>query len=261
MNQWSIRRKRIILSIVLIFLIVVVGLPLYFFLHQKPTCFDQRRNGDESGVDCGGSCSLICPAESLPVISKGDPRLIRVSDKTFVTLINLENPNVYGMINRAEYTIKYFNASSSVPIKTILGKTFVPKSSTFAIFEGPYVFEDAIPTRATFAWSEDTLVWQKDERVTPDLAIENITLSGATTSARLDARLLNKSLSAVSNIELVAVVSDPSGNVVTAGKTFVDSIDPGAFTPLVFVWNSGFVNPTNVAEIFLRILPDRSFIK
>jgi len=27
------------------------------------SCFDGSKNGDETGVDCGGSCSLVCPAE------------------------------------------------------------------------------------------------------------------------------------------------------------------------------------------------------
>jgi len=28
------------------------------------SCFDQNKNGDESGVDCGGSCSLACPVDN-----------------------------------------------------------------------------------------------------------------------------------------------------------------------------------------------------
>jgi hypothetical protein len=29
----------------------------------SPTCFDVTKNGDEEGVDCGGSCELPCGGE------------------------------------------------------------------------------------------------------------------------------------------------------------------------------------------------------
>ncbi|PFH32323.1 sushi domain (scr repeat) domain-containing protein [Besnoitia besnoiti] len=33
-----------------------------FFSCPQPTCFDGERNGDETGVDCGGSCAQRCPS-------------------------------------------------------------------------------------------------------------------------------------------------------------------------------------------------------
>ncbi|EDP70587.1 Glucose/sorbosone dehydrogenase [Flavobacteriales bacterium ALC-1] len=43
------------------------------FLHiietePTPTCFDGIQNGDETGVDCGGSCANACPCEGIDLV-------------------------------------------------------------------------------------------------------------------------------------------------------------------------------------------------
>ena len=89
MNQWSRTRKRIVLVIVLFALSVLIGVPVFFLFYEKPTCFDKERNGDEAGVDCGGSCQLLCAAESLPLLLKGDPRIISVAPELFEVVASI----------------------------------------------------------------------------------------------------------------------------------------------------------------------------
>ncbi len=241
MNQWSIERKRIIFSIVAIALITLVGTPLFFWLYNKPTCFDTKQNGDETGIDCGGSCRLLCTAESLPLILNGDPRVLKISDKTFEVVVSVNNTNTFGEIYRAMYTFKVYGAQNIAPLKVIEGETFVPKGMTFAIFEGPFVLgEGIVPTRVTFEWKEESLVWQKNVSPAPELKVEGLNLSREITSPRLDANITNLSLESVSNIDLIAVVSDESGNIYAASKTFIETLPAGKTVPLVFTWPEPF---------------------
>src|SRR3989338_2125266 len=115
MNQWSRRRKRIILALIFFILIVLIGLPIFFLFYRAPTCFDGKQNGDEIGVDCGGSCRLLCTAQSLPLILKGDPRVLEVAENTFEIVALIENPNANGEIYRARYIFKLYDALSSIP--------------------------------------------------------------------------------------------------------------------------------------------------
>src|SRR3989338_6097159 len=131
MNQWSRRRKTFIFSIILLFVIVVIGLPAFLFFYRTPTCFDSKQNGDETGVDCGGSCQKLCTAESLPLILKGDPRVLELADNTFEVAALIENPNINGEIYRAAYTLKLYDALSTIPIKVIEGETHIPKGVAF----------------------------------------------------------------------------------------------------------------------------------
>jgi hypothetical protein len=261
MNQWSINRKRFILFLVVVILAVLIGAPIFFFFHKAPTCFDKIQNGDETGVDCGGSCQLICTTDTLPLLMKGDPRVLRVATSTYEVVAYIQNPNVSAEILHAPFTITLYGANSPVPLKTISGETYVPKNSSFGIFEGPFNFPGDVPVRATFAWADSSLVWQKDLTVVPDLKITDGVLSNTDSGPRLEATLTNSSLVSVSNIELVTFISDENGNMVGASKTFVDGLDPGQSTPLVFTWPGPFQGPPATFQIIPRILPDKSYLQ
>ena len=261
MNNWSLRRKRIIFLATLLCLVILVGVPLFFFMHRAPTCTDTIMNGDESGVDCGGSCQLLCRNQSLPMLSKGDPRLIEVATSTFETVIVVQNPNISASVDRAGFTFKLFSATSSVPLKVIEGITFIPRSSTFALFEGPYVFEGARPIRSTFEWKQETLIWKRDQSMVPNLSVKNGILSNASTEPRLDGSVKNNSLENILNIELVALITDPNSNIIGASKTFVENLPPGVENNLIFTWPRPFVGTTTSVEILPRVLPDISYIR
>jgi hypothetical protein len=45
----------------------LVGTLIYFgFFYTPANCFDGFLNNNELGVDCGGSCTLICPFTVIP---------------------------------------------------------------------------------------------------------------------------------------------------------------------------------------------------
>lgn len=262
MNYWSRTRKRIILSIVLFVVILLVGVPLYLILHTTPSCGDGVMNGDETGVDCGGSCQRLCNAESLPLVMNGDPRVLQIATSTFEVVSVFENPNPQAEIYRAQYALKIYAASSTLPIKTIEGHTFVPKRATFAIFEGPFNLEaGVIPTRASLEWQKDILVWRKNTETQPELDITNKTLSSENLSPRLEALVSNFSLESVSHVDLIALISDGDGNIFAASKTYIDTLAPGASEPVVFSWPRAFLTKAVDITILIRLFPDSTFIR
>jgi len=260
MNYWSAERKRIIFLMVLLVLVILIGVPLYFFLHKTPTCTDNLQNGDETGVDCGGSCQLICSAESLPMITKGDVRVLKVATSTYESVIVVQNPNLKASVERAIYVVSFYEASSSVPLRKIQAETYIPRASTFGLFLGPYDFKDSVPVRASFEWKDESLVWKKDTSTLPPLTVFDTVLTSAETAPRIDTSLKNESLVNVSNIELVALVSYSNGNTIAASKTFVDTLRGGEVVPLVFTWPNSFSATSSAVEILPRVLPDKSYL-
>ena len=262
MNDWARSRKRIILAIVLLAVAILVGVPFFLLFYQVPTCSDGVMNGDESGVDCGGSCARLCNAESLPIISKGDPRVLTIAPNTFEVVSLVENPNQSAEIRQAKYTFKIYDAAGVIPVKVVEGSTFVPRGASFAIFEGPFTLEAGVtPARATLEWEVDALSWEKSDAAEPSVELAGIALSEASTTPRLSAVVENLSLGQVSNLDFVALISDSEGNLFAASKTFVDNIAPGESAPIVFIWPRPFVKEATQIEIVKRIFPDRSFIK
>ncbi len=260
MNEWSQHRKRIILSIILGSLVVLIGAPLFYFFYKPASCNDGKQNGEEKGIDCGGGCKLMCQVDYLPIILKGDPQVIRISTTTSAIVVHAENPNVNGEILRAGYTIKVYEASSTIPIKIIEGASFVPKSSIFAVFAGPLSFGESIPHRATFEWKKNTLIWNINDLPIPDLNIQNKILFTQDNQPRLTAEIKNESLDPVTNIELTALIFDATGNIVGVSKTLVDFVDKGGVESVIFTWPTRFEKDPASEEILIKILPDKSYI-
>ena len=259
MNEWSVHRKRIVMGLVLLCLIILVGIPVLLYFHQAPLCIDGKQNGDETGVDCGGSCSLICPASALPLIAKGDPQVIPVSTSTYDVIAYIQNPNIDGKAVDAPYTLSVFDASSATPLKVINLKTFIPQNSSFAIFQGPFDFGSSTPSIATLEWG--SISWTKDKTAIPELTVKNVLLSQTDKSPRLTATVFNNTLKTISNIEFVALIYDESGNIVHASRTVVDALDPSSSAPLVYTWPKAFTGTTTTIEIVPRIFPTAASIR
>ncbi|MBX4200484.1 hypothetical protein KW790_03470 [Candidatus Parcubacteria bacterium] len=259
MNSWASRRKFYISLVVTFFLTAFLGFPVYFFLHRTPTCLDNKQNGLETGIDCGGSCQKVCKSEALPILMKGDPRVFKLSNTTYAVALEVENPNTNSEIFRAGYTLRIYEKDNPTPLKIIEDSTFVPANSQFAIYFGPLSFSSSTPSRATFEWMENEFNWQKTDNTQMPLTVQDKNLNASSTT-KLSASLYNPSSKTFSNIELVALISDTDGNISTASKTFVDSISPNSEVPVVFTWPSELGSTTQV-EILPRVLPDISFIK
>lgn len=262
MNPWSRRRKRVILFLIFFILVFLIGAPVFFLFYRVPTCFDLKQNGSETGIDCGGSCQLLCTAESLPLILKGDPRVLKVRENTFEIVALVENPNISGEIYRAGYTFKLYDTLGGIPLKVVEGETYVPKSATFAIFEGPFTLEKGVvPTRTTLEWKTENLVWRKNTLPVPELIVKDLNLSRENTKPRLDASVENASLEDIYNIDLIAAISNETDNVFAASKTFIDVLPAGGRVPVVFSWLEPFDERALNIDVMIRIFPDKSFIR
>lgn len=255
-------RKRLIFLSLVLFFAVVVGLPAYFFFYQAPSCSDGRQNGDETGVDCGGSCRMLCPADALPLSSRSDPRILSIAPGVYEVVSLVENLNPLAEVYRAKYTVRVFDQASAIPLRTFEGEAHIPRGSRVAIFEGPFTLDTgAVPTRATLEWDSESLTWQKSEGTLADVRVVSSVISREELAPRLDISLENFSLERASNIDLTALLYDENGNIFAASKTFVDNISPTGRAPAVFAWPRPFARNILNTEVIIRFLPDRSFVR
>ncbi|MBX4199268.1 hypothetical protein KW800_03315 [Candidatus Parcubacteria bacterium] len=262
MNPWSARRRALIFVLTFFVLIAAVGYPVYYFYFRSvPDCMNGKQDGDETGVDCGGGCQLICKPEVLPLITQGDARLLKIATSTYEAVVLVQNPNISGTVVRAPYTFTvYSGTSNTAPLKVIRGETYIARNSTFALFAGPFTLNDSGSVRVAFDWG--ALKWEKNKDVLPIVSVSNLNLITASTSApRLEASLTNKSLVDTGDIEVIALLSDASGNIVGAGKTFIDSLQASVTAPVVFSWPSPFASEPTTIRVIPHILPDKSYIK
>ncbi len=89
--DWSSSHKiKIIASISAIAFVIVAIFVYVKFIKHEPTCFDQKQNQDERGIDCGGICSIMCLADTKPLIPLWT-RPIKITGDVFSVVSYIEN--------------------------------------------------------------------------------------------------------------------------------------------------------------------------
>lgn len=245
MSSWSAKRKLVYAIMFFSFVIIVVGIPTFFLWYQKPTCFDGKKNGDEIGTDCGGSCRLLCSFEAIePDVLWS--RSFKVANGIYSSTAYVQNHNFNSEAVNTPYIFKIYDKTNSL-IATRTGNAYIPKNKIFAIFEPTINVGDKVPYRTTFEFTAEP-VWVKDDSPTPDLLVREKSLSREDALPRIDASIQNNSLIPFSDIEVVALVYDGKDNAIGASRTYIDSLAKDQSVDVVFTWPAPFDVQTSVCK-------------
>ena len=57
---WSGRRQLKIVGLLFLVSAIIAFSIIWPKINKPPTCFDGKKNGVETGIDCGGGCKLQC---------------------------------------------------------------------------------------------------------------------------------------------------------------------------------------------------------
>ncbi|MFA5764138.1 MAG: hypothetical protein WCX27_01475 [Candidatus Paceibacterota bacterium] len=252
--SWSQRRKATytlsFLSLVAITLIVV----FFSFFNKKATCFDGVKNQDELGVDCGGSCTILCRAEYT------NPKVLwerwaKISSSgTYNMLAYVQNPNIGAAVMNAPYTFKIYDRNN-VLLLTKSGMTYIPASTNFAVFEDGISIGDKVPARIVFQFA-DNLVWQKTESKELSITAISKTLVNEDSQPKIFVTLKNNTLLPVRNIESIAIAYDENDNALGFSKTKTDLIEKEGTAEIVFTWPERFEKKVLKIEIVSKVLPE-----
>lgn len=229
------------------------------FWYQTPNCFDGIKNGDETGIDCGGSCARVCGGDTVQPIMRWDPRLFEISPGLWSVLVYVENPNINIDAVHVPYIFTIHDADNRI-LEEKRGVTILPKNQTVGIFEGPIpIPEEYNPRRAFFELGE-RITWRRNEREKEKIVVSHSPLLREDTAPRVEAVVRNDEIYEIKNIELIIAVFDGSDNAVAASRTFVESIKSNESANVLFTWPKPFDLGSKVCEkpSDVMLLLDRS---
>ncbi|MBI2108887.1 MAG: hypothetical protein HYT93_01730 [Parcubacteria group bacterium] len=250
MASWASKRRLLYTALVVGFFVLVISYPLYSFLHEPPSCFDGKQNQDETGIDCGGSCSLLCAFEvSDPIVLWSQS--LNVALGVYDAVAYIENPNVSAGVRSASYSFKLYD-DHGVLIAERIGTTFINPKERFVVFEGGIETGRRIPSRTFFEFI--TLPqWVDSIGSVNPLSIQNQIFTDAEKRPRLKAELVNNSLDAVHDIAVTALIFDKHNNVIAVSKTEVDRLTPQSSKTISFIWPQPILDEAIRIEITPRI--------
>ncbi len=258
-SKWAKRRKLIyILSIVGV--LVVFGVYLFFKLfYTPPSCFDNKQNQKEVGIDCGGPCSNLCGSQ-VSNLTVDWVKVFKVNSDVYSVAASIENPNLSASTNKIQYVFNIYDSNGSV-IEKRPGSTFVKPRDKFIIFEPNIQIENgSVPTRAEVVFGKFP-VWKISQSKNSSLVIKNKKLTNVRTQPKLTATLLNKSVVDIPNIKISAVVYDKNNKPLAVSSTYVDIIRKNSQKNIFFTWPTPFLISQKIectAPVDAMLVFDRS---
>ncbi len=251
MLSWSQKRQFIISAGALIAAAAFFAVSLFLAWYRAPSCFDKKKNQDERGVDCGGSCALLCADEAIaPLVHF--VRVLPAGEDVWSTVAYVENKNPNAGALRVPYVFKLYDTDNLLAYER-RGEAFLPPHSAFPVVEGGLRVGERVPTRATFEFLEPPLFVAMGEP--PRLEIRNRTFREENGVSRLEAELYNPTVAALTAVEARALLYDSAGNVFAASETVLREIAPRAAVALRLTWQRAFSAPPARIEIFYQVPP------
>lgn len=244
--SWSYRRKALYYGVAgVIALIVVIALWRIFFVHT-PTCSDGVQNGGEFGVDCGGSCSLICTDQAkAPVVLWA--RSFATAPNTYTAAAYIQNLNTGAGARSAKYSFQLFDAQNILVVEK-LGTVDIPPTRTVPIVEAGIDVGNRTVARTLFSFTE-LPAWSTITAPLPVLHLTQQNLSAD--GSRLSATIVNDSAQDAPRTTVAVVLFDAAGVARAASKTVI-SLSRRSQQQLVFTWPGGV---QNIVRAEMTILP------
>jgi hypothetical protein len=246
---WA-HKRQIFYVTILVLLILFLGFLIIFpSLNKPPSCTDGKQNGDETGIDCGGSCPMACSSQ-VDSISVLWTRAFMVVPGRYNAVAYLTNHNKNAAIEKIDYRFRFADANN-VYLGKRDGSTFVPPGGNFAVFEPAIDIGNATPVYVTFEFT-DAPVWlqvPQDKIDQLKISVSNIQLSGETTNPNLSATIKNTSLFTIPDVGVVVILYDASGNAISASRTYLTELEPLESTDINFTWPEPFSSVVISKEI------------
>lgn len=250
---WARRRKLIISLIVFAAALPFIAFFAYPFITAAPTCRDGSQNGTETGIDCGGSCAYMCRAVVAPLSTEFTRALTLLPGVyTVVAYVTNSNPSAYA--KAVPYSLALYDEKNAF-ISEQKGTTYILPGRTTPIVETNIRTGDRVPTRAFLAIEEYPPMQDIKRFTLTTLTVSGSDMRDTDSLPRLEARITNSTLAAVSNVEVYAIVFDTAGNVRAASKSKIASIAGNQMASTVFTWPAPFRFIVGKIDIIPRTEP------
>jgi len=244
--SWGTERRNTIVFAV--FLLVAIPTVLYFiiFKYEAPTCSDGKQNGKESGIDCGGSCALICSGQGIDPYVRWQ-RYFQVAPGMYNAVAYVENQNADAGSGFFKYKFTLYDSESAI-IGERTGTARLRPKEIMPIVQNAVNTGQAIPVRLDFEILEK-ITWQREAPRQNIVMVSDEKIIAGETSTKITARLNNVSLGPILDIAAVVILYDINNNAIGVSSTFTEEILPNSSRDILFTWPRTFSGQISRFEV------------
>ena len=238
--HWAMRRQLAFFFSALALLGLIALGVWYFFVYAPPSCFDGIQNNSEAGVDCDGSCALLCRVPRTDAVWS---RVLRVAPGVYHGVAKIKNPESLAKVDGLSYSFSFFDAKN-ILVAVRKGELTLHPGETRTIFEQSVTAPERVPVRAFVEVTGG--VWNKAETPEPRVRIVR---QEPYTNQRLDAEIENLTADPVLNTTIYALLYNDRGIVIGVSKTLIDVLAPREQRPVTFTWIEPFTDSVERADV------------
>ncbi len=245
MRTWAFwRRVQYGAGFFALFFLVFGG--LYAFYGYAPSnCLDQKENGSEDGVDCGGRCARICKFNvDQPYVQWVES--FRATDGMYNAVAYVENRNVNVGSPGVGYTIRLYDREGLITER--IGTTQLPPNTLYPVFEGRIQTGDRTPTETTIEFDEDQ-VWVNAVLGGEQFGLVRRELTGADDKPVLAATFKNDSLDEALDVDVVATIFNKEGTALTSSRTKIPIFGGRSNRDITFTWQEPIAKTLRSCEV------------
>ena len=233
---WASKRQILYVTVLVLFFLIFGFLIISPRLNKTPSCTDNKQNGNETGVDCGGLCARAC-IEQVDQISVLWARAFKVIPGRYNAVAYLKNHNKNIAINKINYRFRFAD-KNNIYIGKREGSTYIPPSGSFAIFEPGIDIGNSVPVYTTFEFTQiPEWIQVSQEKINQlQVLVSDINLADETTMPRLSATIKNNSFFVIPEIDVIAILYDANHNAISASRTYLDQLVSEETAIVNFTW-------------------------
>ncbi len=218
---WRFRKRLFYISFIILIILIIFGPKLYKIIFY-PSCYNNRQDPNEEGIDCGGPC-IPCSVKELKdiIIQTPEPTILVYPDETMDLIGIIKNPNENYGLKYIEYKFILYGGNREKFEKE--GKTYIlPLESKYIIESGLQVpqFEIIKKEFKVFYKKED---WQKLETELPKITLLNYEIK----DKEFDAEIINENLIDYPSVGLIFIFKDEYEEILGTFKTIAYDLKAG----------------------------------
>lgn len=249
--SWTQQRKSFVTFFVVATLFCGATLVTVPFLITDPTCTDKKENGTESGIDCGGTCSVVCSTNNNTVRILWE-RAVLVDTGLYDAVGYISNANNNATPRKVRFSVTVFDEKGD-SIATRKGESLVRAGAGTALYAPGIETGGRIVGQTRFTIQEVS-PFEKvtNEDILQAVQVVKESFENASGKPRLTVDVKNDLFDDLPNLDLIALLFDEEDTLVAVGKTFVERVPARATARAYFSWRLPFSKPTRT-EIQLLI--------
>lgn len=247
MNRNS--KRFVIIGIYLVIIAVFISMVVALVI-PNPTCFDEKKNQNEVGVDCGGVCA-VCEAELVgsDLIIK-DAYVVYGGEKKYDVVASIYNPNALFGAEKFYYTFEIIDADGTV-LATRRGTNFMLPNENKHIVEVS-LESDKKPSKVKA--TVEKVDWIKFANFdAPQILIKNQKfglVESGTDYARAFGLVSNESPYDFQDVTINVILLDERGIPIAVNKTVQKTLDADEQREFTLNWPHEF--PGKIASATMQ---------